>query len=144
MSRESQTLKKGDLIVIENTDNLIKPINEFHKKWEVTEMKIDFGAAATPAGVAMANAVSMASMYAYTAGPTACVSPATATATERQTGKQVKLKYYGLGFKPFENRRLVGIVTEILKEERPDLDFIKVREQKGGFRYCRRYILENV
>ena len=120
MSRESQTLKKGDLIVIENTDNLIKPINEFHKKWE---------ASTTPSKTA----------------PTAMrTAPATATATERQTGKQVKLKYYGLGFKPFENRRLVGIVTEILKEEHRDLDVIKIREQTGGSRYWRRYILENV
>ena len=64
--------------------------------------------------------------------------------TEKQTGKQVKLKYYGLNWFQFENKRLIGIVTEITKEEHRDLDVIKIREQTGGFRYCRRYILENV
>ena len=69
---------------------------------------------------------------------------ATAPATEKQTGKQVKIKYYGSGFKPFENNRLIGIVTEITKEDHRDFDIIKIREQTGGVRYCRRYILENV
>lgn len=109
------TLKKGDLIAIENTDKLSEPIEQFHKKWAT--------AAATYAAVPRQMA---------------------ATATENETGKQVKLKYYGSGWKDFENNRLIGIVTEIMEEEHRDFDFIKVREQAGGFRYCRRYILENV
>ena len=65
-------------------------------------------------------------------------------ATEKQTGKKVKLKYCGSRSKPFENNRLVGIVTEITKEDQRDFDLIKIREQTGGVRYCRRYILENI
>ena len=136
MSRESPTLKKGDMIVIENTRNLKKPINEFHKKWEVTKMKISFGAVATPTGVAMAQSVSMA-----TAMKT---GKETGMATEKQTGKKVTIKYYGTDWKDFENNRLIGIVTEITEEEHIDFDVIKIREQTGGVRYCRRYILENV
>ena len=119
-------LKKGDLIVIENTDCLQKPINQFYKKWET----------ATVMAMAMATAVSTA-----TATVTAM---ATAMATEKQTGKKVKLKYYATGWKRFENNRLVGIVTEITKEDHRDFDLIRIREQTGGVRYCRRYILENV
>ena len=131
MSRESPTLKKGDLIVIENTDNLRKSINEFYKKWEMvrrtaTSMALDaqFASAATATVIRMATSAT--------------------TVTENETGKQVKIKYHGLGWKPFETKRLIGIVTEITKEEHRDLDVIKIREQTGGSRYCRRYILENV
>ena len=130
------TLKKGDMIVIENTRNLKKPINEFHKKWEVTEMKISFGAAATPVGVAMAQTLAMATGMA--------TGKETGMATENETGKKIKLKYYGSGSALFENKRLIGIVTEVFSEEHRDFDVIKIREQTGGFRYCRRYILENV
>ena len=125
------TLKKGDMIVIENTDNLKKSINEFSKKWATAPKTLLTTAMATE--MAMATAPVRGQM----------ATPA-ATVTEKQTGKQVKLKYYGLNWFQFENKRLIGIVTEITKEEHPDLDIIKVREQKGGFRYCRRYILENV
>lgn len=121
MSRESPTLKKGDLIVIENTNCLQKPINQFRKKWTAT---------------AMAHATSM----------TTRMVPATAmeTALVNETGKQVKIKYRGSDWKTFENNRLVGIVTEVFSEEHADLDVIRIREQTGGSRYCRRYILENV
>jgi hypothetical protein len=119
------TLKTGDLIAIENTDNLKKPINEFHKKWAATVTVT----LATATATAMETETAMAMATAM---------------TEKQTGKKLKLKYYGTRWKPFEDNRLVGIVTEIVKEEHPDLDVIKIREQTGGVRYCRRYILENV
>jgi hypothetical protein len=62
-------------------------------------------------------------------------------ATEKETGKQIKLKYYGHSWKPFE--QIVGIVTEITPEEHPDFDVIKIREQTGSVRYCRRFIVES-
>ena len=115
------TLKTGDLIVIDNTDKLQKPIEQFHQKWETT-----------------AESLAMAMVMATV------THRVTVMATEKQTGKKIKLKYYGTGWKDFENKRLIGIVTEITKEDHRDFDIIKVREQTGGSRYCRRYILENV
>ena len=129
------TLKAGDLIVIENTDNLKKSINEFSKKWATPAKTLLTTAMATE--MATTTEMAVAAVRGQMAAPAA-------TVTEKQTGKQVKLKYYGLNWFQFENKRLIGIVTEITKEEHPDLDVIKVREQTGGVRYCRRYILENV
>lgn len=121
------TLKAGDLIVIENTDKLSESISQFYKKWET--------AMATGMPLSPRASSSAVGLMAFTA---------TETVIEKQTGKQVKLKYRGLGWKPFENKRLIGIVTEITEEEHRDFDMIKIREQTGGFRYCRRCILENV
>ena len=125
------TLKTGDLIVIEDTDKLSETINEFRKKWTATAM-------ATPP-LATRTATSWSAMTTRMVTTTAME-----TANENETGKKVNLKYRGSDWKTFENNRLVGIVTEILKEEHGDLDVIKIREQTGGSRYCRRYILENV
>ena len=121
-------LKKGDLIMIDNTDCLQKPINQFHKKWEM---------AIPPA---MAHATAMVTAMVPPSAPVMVVE----TATENETGKKVKLKYRGLVWKRFENNRLIGIVTEVFSEEHRDFDVIKIREQTGGIRCCRRYILENV
>ena len=92
------TLKTGDLIVIDNTDKLQKPIEQFHKKW----------------------------------------GPAPVLAAPAMVEMEMGLAY------SIENKRLIGIVTEIMEEDHRDFDIIKVREQTGGFRYCRRYILENI
>ena len=125
-------LNTGDLIVIENTDNLKKPINEFRKKW-------------TAPAMVSAPATAMATATPWSAMTTRMVTTtAMETANENETGKKVNLKYRGSDWKTFENNRLVGIVTEVFSEEHRDLDVIKIREQTGGSRYCRRYILENV
>lgn len=111
-------LNTGDLIVIENTNKLSEFISQFYKKW------------------ATSNEAAMAMMTGMATAPV--------TAKEKQTGKKVELKYRGSGWKQFENKRLIGIVTEIMEEEHPDFDVIKIREQTGGVRYCRRYILEKL
>ena len=124
MSRESPTLKKGDMIVIEDARNLKKPIVQFYKKWGM--LPSPSPATGTPTVTRTVTTTAME------------------TATENETGKKVKLKYRGSDWKPFENNRLIGIVTGVFSEELRDFDVIKVREQTGGVRYCRRYILENV
>ena len=131
------TLKTGDLIVIDNTDKLQKSINEFSKKWATAPKTLLTTAMATEMATTTEMAMATAAVRGQMAAPPA-------TVTEKQTGKQVKIKYHGLDWEQFENKRLIGIVTEITKEEHRDLDVIKIREQTGGSRYCRRYILENV
>jgi len=76
------TLKKGDMIVIENTDNLKKSINEFYMKWEMvrrtaTSMALDaqFASAATATVIRMATSAT--------------------TVTKNEADKQEKIKYYG-------------------------------------------------
>ena len=128
-------LKTGDLIVIENTDKLNEPVEQLSQKWApftATEM-VTPAMVTTPTGMktGMATEMVMATLT-------------TRTVTEKQTGKKIKLKYLGSDWKTLENNRLIGIVTQVFSEDHRDLDFIKVREQTGGVRYCRRYILENI
>jgi hypothetical protein len=116
----------GDLVVIQDKQKLRDSIHSFRGKW-VTEMAMGT-AMVTPATMGMATAMSTVTV--------------TEMVTEKQTGKQIKLKYYGHTWKPFD--RIIGIVTGITPEEHPDFDVIKIREQTGGVRYFRRFILENV
>ena len=120
------TLKTGDRIAIEDADKLHNSVQSFYKKWSTEK------------------SIAMATWTFKTQGSVIEVSKGlNSHAIEKQTGELVKLKYHGTHWKPFENKRLIGIVTEILKEGHGDFDVIKIREQTGGVRYFRRYILEN-
>ena len=148
MSRESQTLKKGDLIAVTNVQHLLKANIDFHKKWVITTHGV---------GTSMASGIhTRAAFDAYDQHlPDVCMFAMHLEdgmdnwlATNVKSGKKQPLERVPVRYNPWHHKKLgnklVGIVTEIFSEEHPDLDIIKVREQKGGFRYCRRYILENV
>ena len=148
MSRESQTLKKGDLIAVTNVQHLLKANSDFHKKWVITTHGV---------GTSMASGIhTRAAFDAYDQHlPDQCMFAMHLEdgmdnwlATNVKSGKKQPLERVPVRYNPWHHKKLenklVGIVTEIFSEEHPDLDIIKVREQKGGFRYCRRYILENV
>jgi hypothetical protein len=135
----------GDLVVIQDKQKFRDSLRSFHNKWTM----------ATAMGMAMATKMlgqENRRMLVPRPTPESKTREATAMAmemamgmgmaavTEKETGKHIKLKYYGHGWKPFD--QIVGIVTEITPEEHPDFDVIKIREQTGGVRYCRRFIIE--
>ena len=119
----SNKLEVGGLVVIQSSSKLKEPFRSFHIKWEVPAPDLatwHFWMAPT-----MATAISTASYMII---------------NERQTGEKIALKYYSTKWKPVD--RIVGVVTEILRERHRDFDVIKIREQSGKVKYCRRYIVE--
>ena len=142
------TLKKGDLIAVTNVQHLLKANSDFHKKWVITTHGV---------GTKMASGMhTRAAFDAYNQSlPDVCMLAVHLEygmdnwlATNTQSVKKQPLERVSVRYNPWHHKKLenklVGIVTEIFSEEHPELDVIKVREQNGGFRYCRRYILENV
>lgn len=126
----------GQLVVIQDKQKFRDSVSLLCNKWVSEPPRASatlYGAAlwfAPPFGAITATAlVTGSNMYSKS------------MAIERGTGNQVKLKYYGDSWKPF--KQIVGIVTEIIREGHCDLDVVKVRQQKGGVRYFRRFILEN-
>jgi urocanate hydratase len=122
----------GSLVVVQDKQKFRDSLRSFHNKW--TMATVTGTVTGTVTAMGMATATSTATVMATGAA----YSP---TVMEKEIKKQIKLKYYGHGWKPFD--QIVGIVTEITPEEHPDFDVIKIREQTGGVRYCRRFILEN-
>ena len=119
----------GDLIIIDDLEKFKKSVDSFHDKWSppsaVSTMAL---AMATPRATAMEMVTPVTVMV---------------VATERKTNKKYKLKYYGWNFKLLENKRLVGLIAEIIKEEHKDFDIFKISEPSGQVRYCRRFVIEN-
>jgi hypothetical protein len=124
----------GSLVVIQDKQKFCDSLRSFHAKWAMMAL-------ATATGMATETAIEMATAMATATGTATVTVMATAMGTEKETGNEYKLKYYGRSWKQFN--QIVGIVTEITPEEHPDFDVIKIREQTGGVRYCRRFILEN-
>ena len=142
------TLKKGDLIAVTNVQHLLKANSDFHKKWVITTHGVGTSMAS---GIHTRVAFDGYDQYL----PDECMLAMHLEdgmdnwlATNTQSGKKQPLERVSVRYNPWHHKKLenklVGIVTEIFSEEHPELDIIKVREQNGGYRYCRRYILENV
>ena len=122
----SKNIEVGDLIVIQDLNKFDDSVRSFRGKW----LSVSPTAAAMATGAVKAAGTATEMVKAW----------ASAAVTEKETDKQIKLEYYGYAWKDFN--QIFGIVTDITPEEHPDFDVLKIREQDGGVRYCRRYIVE--